>query len=607
MPNHLRRLGVYGKNAQTRKSKVVEASDFLIGGMIVQAERKFDKAFVVRNMNEYQEIFGGNVSSSFYGFDCVNMFFQNVVGVDASLYVKAHVGNTGTAIDAVTASLNLADQEVGPATTLVVKAGYKENLEYGVHGNRIGVTVTLGNRFTTALNGAATTTNYYVDVDSVAGVRVGDIVRFTHTGPVYVYKKITDIDETLGRLTFATQFGSAAFVDNDVAEVLGFRLRVYEKSTKGVVKEVDTDLGQIYCTMEPEVTDYYVVNVFKNSLYVVVTDSGVSPVAVQEAFPAALASVTYLTAGADGTAPTTNAHWSYHNESAFATYPIRLIANCETTLDTVNKSLEVMCKARTSDSPIVIGNIPSNQTKAQLQTVGASYQRSDDVLMVNTAHWLQITDPFVSSSIAPLHNVPNVGAVMGAWLRTIGTLGIHFVPAVKQISLYGVEGIYGTQFPDDYDRTDLAEYGMNCIEYLSGSGYVIRNWFTPSTTIEYWFGNGLLMRNYIKVSCVDSLQDTENTPNSFTRIKEDRMAIIMFARRLWDSGSTGTVSTGETFGITENTDGSFTTFEDHFICQADIINNPQSSINAGQRNFLIHFSYPTPAGSIEISCGFLLL
>jgi hypothetical protein len=608
MPNKLRRLGVFGVNLPTKKARVIEASDFLIGGLIVQAERKYNQAFEVRNMNEYQEIFGTNFSSSYYGYDSVNMFFQNASGTDATLYVKAHVGNTGSALDAVNASSNLADTEAAPATTLVAKAAYKTILEYGVHGNRIGYTVTAGTRFTTAANGAGVKTDTFALLDSVAGIRVGDIVKFVATagGGATVYKKILTVDESLGKVTFAGAFdGSANLADNDVVTVPGFIIKVYEKSISGIVKEVETDIGKIVCTMEPEVTDFYVVNVFANHKYLVLTDSGVTPVAIFEAFPAAVATVTYLASGADGTAATTNAHWLYGNEAAFTGKPIRFLANCETTLETVNKSLEVYSKARW-DNPIILGNIASNQTKAQLQTIAGLYQRSDDVLTVNTAHWLQIEDPFSTSALAALRNVPNVGALMGAWIRTIGMLGIHYVPAVKQIPLYGVAGIYGTQFTDDFDRTDLAEYGMNCLEYLSGYGYVIRNWFTPSMADEYLFGNGLLMRNYIKVSCVDSLSSTENTPNSFTRIKEDRMAIIMFGRKHWESGSTGTVSTGETFGITESADGSFSVFEDHFECQADIVNNPQSSINVGQRNFDICFTYPSPAGSIRVGTGFML-
>ena len=76
--------------------------------------------------------------------------------------------------------------------------------------------------------------------------------------------------------------------------------------------------------------------------------------------------------------------------------------------------------------------------------------------------------------------------------------------------------------------------------------------------------------------------------------------------RLWFKGSTNNAPAGETFGQQENEDGSLTNPEDHFEVIADAVNNPVSSINAGNRNIQVYFTYPTPAGSIEISVGILL-
>ncbi len=55
-------------------------------------------------------------------------------------------------------------------------------------------------------------------VDSVAGVKVGDIVDFVHSTS-HVYKKVTEIDESAKKIIFADAFGSAAHVDNDVVNV----------------------------------------------------------------------------------------------------------------------------------------------------------------------------------------------------------------------------------------------------------------------------------------------------------------------------------------------------------------------------------------------------
>ena len=123
----MRQLGVQGENLPSKKNLVVEASDFLIGGLIGKFERSYLVPFVVQNMKEFQEIFGINASSSWYGYDSVNLFFSNVVGTNAKLYVKAHVGKTGTAVDAVQATATIADIDVSPESTLIFGAAYKNS------------------------------------------------------------------------------------------------------------------------------------------------------------------------------------------------------------------------------------------------------------------------------------------------------------------------------------------------------------------------------------------------------------------------------------------------------------------------------------------------
>jgi hypothetical protein len=141
---------------------------------------------------------------------------------------------------------------------------------------------------------------------------------------------------------------------------------------------------------------------------------------------------------------------------------------------------------------------------------------------------------------------------------------------------------------------------------MAGKGYIIHDFFTPSTALEYNYGNGILMMDYIKISVVDSLTGSRNYPNTMARIKADKMACLNWLRRLWDVGSTGTVPQGETFAQTVDATGKATTFDDHIIVQADLINNPQSNINLGERNIWIWYSYPAPTGSIEIGVGVLI-
>jgi hypothetical protein len=282
-----------------------------------------------------------------------------------------------------------------------------------------------------------------------------------------------------------------------------------------------------------------------------------------------------------------------------------MLANCESTDATIQKAMETYSKARW-DNPKIIFNVAENRTKAQLVAIGNGFQRSDDVLGVIVANWMKVTDPFNAAPNAPDRTIPNVGHVMGAWVRSIGSRGIHYIPATKDNPIYGVNGVVGDQFLSDYDRTDLANAGINVIQEIAGSGIVVRNFFTPSTSTDFQFANGILMREYIKVSAVTSLQGSENTPNSLERVKEDRMAILNFLYRLWQVGSNGSAPAGETFGQSFDAAGNPTKAEDHFEVRADVVNNPAIKISSGERNLDIYFTYPAPAGSIRIGAGILL-
>lgn len=595
-------LGVRGRTLPTKKSKVITASDFTIGGIIGQFERSFKKAFPVNSVEDKEDIFGKNVIESYYGSDSVGLFFANLDGTKGKLYIKAHV-----ATDAVTAFANIADQNSPAADTLKLEDAYQDTIGYGDSGNRTGYTITNGARLTTAIATAGTSADAFILVDSVAKMVVGDIIKIQLTGgsAVTVYKKITAINASLNRVEFsgAIHATSNAALD-DVVEVLGFRLRTYRRSMSGLVVEVDANLGQIWCTMEPEVSEFYVQNVFVTSNWLKASDLA-SASLLEKSFPANVSAVTYLASGADGTSPTTDTHWA-PDLQAFNGLPVRFLCNPETTLEAVNKAGEAYCNARW-DKPKWMYNLPENQNKSQLLRIGASYQRADEVSGTGNANWYQISDPFANSPIAPPRNVPNVGAIMGLWVRSINTNGIHWIPAIQQMPLRGIVGIVGETFSDsEQDRTDLANAGINLTQNLAVGGTIIKNMFTFSTTLEFQFANGILMKSYFLVSFVDSLKDTENEPNTFPRIRISAAALTSFYYRHWTSGSTGNAPAGETFGQLEKEDGSLTQPQDHYQVKADIFNNPTAQVVAGQRVIDSWFSYPAPAGTIIIGVGFFI-
>jgi len=601
----MRTLGVFGANLPTKKTLSVQPADFAIAGLVGKFERKFSKAFSVKSPQEVQDIFGYQTDPAMYGWDAVNGFFANTVGVAATLWISSHVGYTGSAIDAVRATLTLMDTGT-PTAEFTVKDAYIGEPGYGVSGNRTGVTIASVDRFTTTVLTTGAAGDTWVILTSVAGVRIGDIIKAICSGgtPGTIYRKVTSVDEATKRVSYTTANSPQVANAGDVVTVEGFQLRLWRKGISGAVVEVDPELGRIICASEPECTDFYVVSVFAQSKWVVIAALADTPAQIQMRKPATLSVPTYLATGADGTAPTTAAHWGLAL-SKFDNVPVRLICNPETSTIAIQQAIETYCKAR-SDLPKVVGVLPESQTKAQLITIGQNWQRSDDVLALLAAQWLLVTDPFAKGANAVARNVPPCGHVMGLAIRVIGIQGIHYAPAQKDSPIYGALDVSGDQMPSDTDRTSVAEAGVNCIQNLTGFGIVLRNAFAPSTATEFLFFNGLMMREYIKVSAVQSLQGSENTPNSINRVKADRMAILTFLYRLWQSGSTGSVPTGESFGQGLNADGSETVPAQHFEVRADLVNNPQDQLNLGLRNIDVYFTYPAPAGSIRIGVGILL-
>jgi hypothetical protein len=611
MALNLRTLGVRGENLPAKRTLSVIASDFSIGGLLIDTERKFNIAFKINNIEEFNQIFGGQINPTDYGPDSVKGFFDNVSGAEGSLYIQSLLGydTGGSAIDAVVASRDKAD-EGGDADAYLIQSAYQDNLQYGAAGNRIGTKFTQVDRFTTAAASTVAATGVSeATLDSVIDIKVGDLICFkTNSGADLVYKIVTQVDESNRKIYWSGNFevsgasGETLAID-DVVTIPGFKIQTYVKNINGVVSEVDTELSKIICSTESAVTDYYVENIFKASNWIKITEDSAS--LLGERLPANDTAVTYNISGADGTPVTTTVALDYLL-AKFNNLPIRFLAYPESTAESLQKELITYSLSR-RDNPIIIINIAEDRTKSQLITIGNNFQVSDYSPSVIVANWLEVTDPFATSPNSPNRHIPNVGHVMGAWIRCIGQLGIHFIPATDATILRGSLGVVGDTLEDDTDRTDVAKAGINVIQNITGTGIKIMNLFTVSTDVAYAFANGILMRNYIKISAEDSLKTTENTPNTFNRIKSSRMALLTFLYNLWFKGSTGTIAEGETFGQSFNEDGTPTSPADHFQVIADITNNPQTSLNLGNQDIWIYFSFPTPAGSIVIGVGPLLL
>lgn len=607
---NLRTMGLNGKNLPVKRTLAVAASDFLIGGIIANFERSFNKAFEVKSPEDFAQIFGSQVNPNDYGPDAVKGFFDNTVGTSPTLWIQSFLGYDGAAIDSVVANIDVADKGAD-ADAYTIEAAYQEELEFGISGNRTGRKITHVDRFSTMAAAVVAATGVSSAVlDSVIGIVVGDIILFkTNSGTEPVYKVITAINETAKSVSWSGDFevtgasGETLAIDDDVV-IEGFTVQTYRESTTGIVTEVNAELGTKICSTEAAVTDFYVENIHASNTFIKITEASASTLG--DRLPVANSTVIFLAGGSAGTTVNTAAGARVFYEN-LNDADVRFLANPESTNESIQKELEIYSKARTkNDNPIVITVITEDRTKSQLATIGNSYQRSDEVDMIIPANWLKVSDPFTVSANAPLRNVPNCGHVMGVWIRTIATFGIHYVPATNETLILGAEGVVGDQFLNNRDRTDIAENGINLIQEKAGIGIKLANCRTPSTDNAYAFGNGILMRNFIKVSSVDSLSGSENTPNAIARLKNDKMAILTFLYKLWKSGSTGETPEGETFGQTQEDDGTDSVAEDHFTVSIDPIKNSKTNLQAGERTYDTYFTFPAPAESIQIGVGILL-
>ena len=523
------------------------------------------------------------------------------------------VGSTGTT---VIGSNQVTSVTGAPTAALIGDSITGLNIPAGTTIlNVIGTTFTISQNATgSATLTALTVTQINFALASTADIEVGDCVKIAWTGGTPSNKGfiVTAINQSTNTITIAgTGLAVSQFTNiGDVVSVPGFRIHTWRTNSLGQAVEVDTDLGKTWCTWFTAVADHFVGNVFGKSNYLVVAAMGAAPADPQQANIAALAVITNLTAGFDGTQANTAASWA-NTLALFTGMPVRFLTNAETSVSGVQIAGETYCSARW-DSPCWIYLFSANQSLAQGVVSGNGYQRAGKVSGLSASlTWGYKSDPYNTSSVAPYRAVPPVGAMMGLAIRMINKYGIHYTYGISQEPLIGWQDVYGFQAPDDGDRTTLAQAGVNVIQNLSGSGIVLRNSFTPSSTIDYLWVNSLIMGNYIKVSCQGSLQSTENFPLTYAKLQADRSAIDNFMRLLWASGSTGNAPEGETFGqtIVQSADGSqtYSTYEQSVSVEANLVNNPQSSLQAGNEQIWIFFMKPAPAQSIRIGVGIQLV
>ena len=176
MPN-LQTLGVRGQNLPVVRAASVQPADFGIAGLIALFNRQYSEAWKINSLPQLQDIFGGQTIPGWYGWDEATAFFNNLAGAAGTLYVVSHVGYTGSAIDAVQASANLADTNTPTQNILTIGDGYQGVKAYGADGNNTGYQVEVGSRFSTTVKTTGSASDTFVILTSVADINIGDQIK----------------------------------------------------------------------------------------------------------------------------------------------------------------------------------------------------------------------------------------------------------------------------------------------------------------------------------------------------------------------------------------------------------------------------------------------
>lgn len=571
--------------------------------------KRFIKPFMVRNMNEFEAIFGKQENPNYFSHDTMRGLFQNSsdIGVTAEVYFRSLVGNTGSAIDGVVSDLDIDNGNT--ETCLNIQSAYQENLNYSASGDRVGVKLLYANLFDTTANELIAPGDSDVILKSVIGLQAGMILKFTATGGGggTVYKKITNVDFSTKTVTWTGVFDATLFLNvGDIVVAEGFYFEIYEKDINGIVTlKQTTDI----VTQEIDVTKYSVENLNPANVYIYI-EKQTTTATPDLALPLESTDIEWLTGGADGTTPTTIAHWSYNRTEQTTGLIFNFIANPETDDIDIQNDLELFASSR-EDRPVVFYRVSSNQTKTQLIALGQENQRPVEHYGAIIESYLKVVDVF---TVGLDRIIPPIGHVIGAWIYGIALNGIHKI-LTKNISLRGIKGIYSQVVDDtktiqisDNDRGDLLEAGINVIA-LDNTVWSIMNSRTLSTGtannsayIKWRYINTINMTNFIYLSVKPSLKSRENEPATIDRVYSIRDDIFIFLKNLWNTGSNGETPLGETFNVSAE----FPNYEQNIKIQCDESNNPSSDLNTGKIQSKVWINVPPPAELIEFGINTLI-
>lgn len=306
-----------------------------------------------------------------------------------------------------------------------------------------------------------------------------------------------------------------------------------------------------------------------------------------EDVPAAIASATLTTAGADGSAPVDadylgdpGARTGFH---ALDQESVQLLACPETTSPGAVTAALAYCENR--GDLMFVGTAP-RLTPLQGVINYASAFRARKVFGALYAPWIQVLNPLDQDGTNPLRWIPPTGHVMGTYARISEARGVWKAPAGDEARLANALAVEFDM--TDTDHTNLVRNGgVNGIRAVPGAGIIIDASRTLSSDTRWLFVGTRRLFNFIKVSVREGLRFVTQEPNSEALRRTVRFnTVTPFLLGLWRQGAFGNDPPDRVFTV---------------VCDAS--NNPPAEVAIGNFRIEIYFYPVKPAESIVITVG----
>jgi len=220
-----RKLGVHGKDLPALVPAVAGDAAINTAGMVFLSERGPAEVKEVTSAPEWAKIFGGYVKG-FYGKYEAEGFFQNLQGVDGTLFCRRYVPADASAAYAMLQNGDSVD-------SLKLSAAFLGALDKGSHGKKVLYTVLHSNRVEDTLVAAADIGAVKLYVNGAVNFEVGDHI-IINNGAEFETKEIISKDESENSLTVSALTKSFAVTPQAGFQRWGFSVAKTAASLAGL-------------------------------------------------------------------------------------------------------------------------------------------------------------------------------------------------------------------------------------------------------------------------------------------------------------------------------------------------------------------------------------